>query len=61
MRKLNLLLLLGLFSKSSWASPNLPGYRYAPESAPTGKEWESPEQIALNKEQPKAYFFSLKM
>lgn len=58
MRKLNLLLLLGLFSMSSWASPNLPGYRYASEKAPTGKEWESPELIALNKEQPKAYFFS---
>lgn len=26
--------------------------------APTGKEWESPEQLGLNKEQPHAWFFT---
>ncbi len=36
----------------------LGGFRYADEQAPTGKEWESPEDLALNKEQPRAYFFS---
>ena len=36
----------------------LSGFRYANEQAPSGKEWESPENLALNKEQPRAYFFS---
>ncbi|MDR0891214.1 MAG: discoidin domain-containing protein [Mediterranea sp.] len=35
----------------------LTGYTYATEAAPTGKEWESPENLALNKEQPHAWFF----
>ena len=34
------------------------GYRYASEKAPTGNEWESVQAIALNKEKPKAWFFS---
>lgn len=59
MCKTILALLLCFCSMPIWAAlPNLPGYRYAKESQPTGKEWESPELIALNKEQPKAYFFS---
>lgn len=37
----------------------LAGYAYeASPSAPDGKEWESPERLALNKEQPHAWFFS---
>ncbi|MDO4714782.1 MAG: glycoside hydrolase family 2 TIM barrel-domain containing protein [Bacteroidales bacterium] len=37
----------------------LKGFSYAHQpSAPTSHEWQSPEAIALNKEQPKAYFFS---
>ncbi|ATA89387.1 beta-galactosidase [Capnocytophaga stomatis] len=36
----------------------LPGYAYGDVQAPTGKEWESVEELALNKEQPKAYFLS---
>ena len=36
----------------------LEGYAYGDQQAPTGKEWESVEELALNKEQPKAYFFS---
>lgn len=43
----------------AWAD-HLPldGFRYANETAPNGKEWESPEYLALNKEQPRAWFFS---
>jgi len=37
---------------------NLPGYKYAKESAPAGNEWENPLQQALNKEQPHNWFFS---
>lgn len=37
----------------------LKGYAYATyPSGPTSLEWQSPEAVALNKEQPKAYFFS---
>ena len=37
---------------------NLEGFKYGSEEAPTGKEWESVEELALNKEQPHAWFFS---
>lgn len=36
----------------------LKGYQYASVEAPDGKEWESPERMALNKEQPHAIFCS---
>ena len=35
----------------------LKGYQYAAIEAPEGNEWESPERIALNKEQPHAVFY----
>nr|WP_239060623.1 glycoside hydrolase family 2 TIM barrel-domain containing protein [Bacteroides sp. 519] len=42
-----------------WADhPPLKGYNYFQAEAPEGNEWESPENIALNKEQPRARFFS---
>lgn len=40
------------------ANGPLKGFAYASAPAPNGNEWESPEQLALNKEQPHAYFFS---
>lgn len=36
----------------------LEGFYYATQEAPQGNEWESPENLALNKEQPRATFFS---
>ena len=36
----------------------LEGFSYGETLSPTGKEWESPELLALNKEQPHAWFFS---
>ena len=39
-------------------SPALEGFLYGNQTAPTGKEWESVEELSLNKEQPHAYFFS---
>jgi Beta-galactosidase/beta-glucuronidase len=36
----------------------LEGFTYAVLNAPAGDEWESPGNLALNKEQPHAYFFS---
>ena len=40
------------------ANEPLKGFAYASAPASNGNEWESPEQLALNKEQPHAYFFS---
>lgn len=37
---------------------SISGYAYGNPAAPTGKEWESPGELALNKEFPKSYFFS---
>jgi len=39
-------------------SKPLDGFAYGSDTQPTGKEWESPEQLSYNKEQPRAYFFS---
>ena len=50
------LLLCGLVIQSFGVRPPLKGYTYASEQAPTGKEWQSPENLALNKEQPHAWF-----
>ena len=36
----------------------LPGFDYGNPAAPTGDEWQSPENLSLNKEYPRAYFFS---
>ncbi len=40
------------------ANDILTGFRYVNDTAPTGKEWESPQDLSLNKEQPRAWFFS---
>ena len=36
----------------------LAGFAYGNSAAPTGDEWQSPETLSLNKEYPRAYFFS---
>ena len=55
------LLFLGLtkIQAQEWTH-TLQGFRYGVEIAPTGKEWESPEDLSLNKELPHAYFFNFK-
>ena len=59
MQKLAFSLLLCCFTLQSYAKVEpLKGFHYASEQAPKGNEWESPENLALNKEQPHAYFFS---
>ena len=60
MRKSILALSLCCLITQSFASkPVLQGFSYAAVKAPVGNEWESPENLALNKEQPRAWFFSL--
>lgn len=38
----------------------LQGYAYGDVAAPDGSEWENCEALSLNKEQPRAYFFSFR-
>lgn len=50
--------LLALFTSNAQTTV-LEGFAYDPApTAPDGKEWESPERLALNKEQPHAWFFT---
>lgn len=59
MQKTVISLLLCCLTIQSYATADtLKGYRYASEQTPEGNEWESPGNLALNKEQPRAYFFS---
>lgn len=60
MQKITLTLLLCFAAILLQASqPLIKGYTYSQvDVAPKGNEWESPENIALNKEQPRAWFFS---
>ena len=70
MKKQFVMALLAAFSLSMTATAqNLKGFSYGDVEAPRGYgyvkgqaaglvEWESPEELALNKEQPKAWFFT---
>ncbi|GFH97949.1 glycoside hydrolase family 2 TIM barrel-domain containing protein [uncultured Phocaeicola sp.] len=59
MRRLAVGLLLCCFTMQSHAKAEpLKGFYYASVQTPEGNEWESPGNLALNKEQPHAYFFS---
>ena len=51
------LLLLFTYVPVVAQSDVLGGFRYVSEQSPSGNEWQSPEQLALNKEQPHAYMF----
>ncbi|MDE6514197.1 MAG: discoidin domain-containing protein, partial [Muribaculaceae bacterium] len=51
-------LLLALASTAGHAATPLGGYAYGKADAPAGTEWENPQVLALNKEQPHAYFFN---
>lgn len=53
-----ILTFLWLHATAQSSGNQIEGFRYGTEIAPTGKEWESPEDLALNKESPRSYFFS---
>lgn len=42
------------------ATTRVEGYAYGEMATPTGWEWQSPDSVAYNKEQPRAWFFSFK-
>ena len=58
-KKRFLSLLLSAMVVASFAcAQGLAGFAYGEVEAPVGNEWESPQQLSLNKEQPKAWFFN---
>ena len=58
MRKITLSLILCCMTMGTFAQQPLGGFLYGTEAHPAGTEWEAPEKLSLNKEQPRAYFFS---
>ncbi|MBR2637428.1 MAG: discoidin domain-containing protein [Bacteroidaceae bacterium] len=59
MKKQILYLSIALFSAIYVANAqSLKGFAYGDVEAPDGGEWESPMEVALNKEQPKGWFFA---
>ena len=50
--------LSALFVAGGLYAQGLAGFAYGDVAAPAGNEWESPQQLSLNKEQPKAWFFN---
>ena len=56
-RFLSALFVAMMFAPVAW-SQGLAGFAYGEVEAPSGNEWESPQQLSLNKEQPKAWFFN---
>lgn len=54
-------LIMGCIALSAYAQmpvPPLSGFKYGAAASPSGREWESPQELGLNKEQPHAWFFS---
>lgn len=58
MKSLNILILSLLLANAVLSQSALKGFEYGQRKAPDGNEWQSPERLSLNKEQPKAYYFS---
>jgi beta-galactosidase len=53
-----LLFAFGVAMQSYATLVPLDGFSYGKQQAPTGEEWQSPGNLALNKEQPRATFYS---
>ncbi len=60
MKKLIFSIFLLSISCLCFSQNKLNGFRYGDVSAPSGNEWQSPEELSLNKEYPRAWFFSFK-
>lgn len=63
MRKINKSIAFGLIltaAAESMAAPSAPlqGFEYGRQNAPDGTEWQSPQRLSLNKEQPRATFYA---
>ena len=61
MKRTHLILFAGILCCApAWAGDVLGGYFYQQQTAPTGWEWQSPDSVAVNKQQPHAWFFSFR-
>ena len=60
MKKTYFLLIACLLGCSVKAADRLGGFYYQSQGLPTGWEWQSPDSLACNKEQPHAWFFSFR-
>lgn len=61
MKRTHLILFAGILCCSpAWAGDVLGGYFYQQQTAPTGWEWQSSDSVAVNKQQPHAWFFSFR-
>ena len=61
MKRTHLILFAGILCCSpALAGDVLGGYFYQQQEAPTGWEWQSPDSVAVNKQQPHAWFFSFR-
>lgn len=56
MNKFFLSFSLSLFAVSSLGASPLKGFYYGNDNAPSGWEWQSPDSLGYNKEQPRAIF-----
>ena len=60
MKKIYSLWVACLVTCSVEAASHLDGFYYQSQGKPTGWEWQSPDSLAYNKEQPHAWFFSFR-
>ena len=51
------LIVAALAIHGTLSADDLKGFHYGKAKAPSGKEWESPSDLSLNKEQPSAWMF----
>ncbi|MCH5232269.1 MAG: DUF4981 domain-containing protein [Muribaculaceae bacterium] len=58
MKKIIFSLSLLAFAGTSFSQTVLKGFYYGQDKAPGGHEWQSPDSLAYNKEQPKAIFYA---
>ena len=58
MKRITLNLFFCCLTMGAFAQQPLGGFLYGTEAEPKGTEWEASEKLSLNKEQPRAYFFS---
>lgn len=58
MKNFLLLPIVLFFTINLYAQQILEGFAYGKVTSPAGNEWQSPQELSLNKEQPRAWFFS---
>ncbi|MCD8301962.1 MAG: discoidin domain-containing protein [Prevotellaceae bacterium] len=55
--KKTLITILSCMAAATLSADDLQGFLYGNAQAPKGDEWQQPEMLSLNKEQPRAYMF----